>query len=261
MRLRISRVVLPALLLASALAAQAKPPKPITDPFVGSFGDGTGVLTIRKERSGYAGTFDFQGQRYPVSAAKTGERMIGTFVANGDSYMFTAAPSGGGLAVMLNGQTYQLSRQDGADRAPGAASLGAGQNAEGGSAAQSAQDRQLAQLLLSSPWCSFSYKSGYTHTSRNVFYPNGTLATSTNSEGGTVNQYGGGNVDVGGGATGSVHGQSQGGGQLRWKVQGGQLYLDQGSGFQAIAIRITRNSNGYPIITSLSDGAEYSQCK
>ena len=137
---------------------------------------------------------------------------------------------------------------------------GAGRGASGGAVDGSAQDQRLAQLLLSSAWCSFSYKSGYTSQSRNQFHRDGTLSVSTNSEGGTVNQYGGGNVDIGGGSVGSVYGQQQGGGRVQWKVQGGQLYLNDGSGFQAVPIRVTQNSNGYPIITAVNDGKEYSQC-
>ena len=117
------------------------------------------------------------------------------------------------------------------------------------------QDQQLRQLLLSSPWCSFSYSqtSGSTHTSRNVFYADGRLAVNTNYEGGTVNQFGGGNT-----ATGSVSTQAQGGDVIQWQVQGGQLYINAGQGMQLARLTISRNSNGYPIITT--DGKEYSQC-
>ncbi|MDZ4863290.1 MAG: hypothetical protein SGJ01_07570 [Gemmatimonadota bacterium] len=118
------------------------------------------------------------------------------------------------------------------------------------------QDQQLRQLLLSSPWCSFSYSqtSGSTHTSHNVFYADGRLAVNTNYEGGTVNPSGGGNT-----ATGSVATQTQGGTMIQWQVQGGQLYLDSGQGMQLAPMTVTRNSNGYPIITA--DGKEYSQCR
>ncbi len=123
-------------------------------------------------------------------------------------------------------------------------------------AAGSAQDQQLRDLLLSSAWCSFSYSqtSGSTSTSRNVFLADGRLLVNTNHEGGTVNQYGGGSTP-----NGSVYSQAQGGGTYRWQVQGWQLYLDGGEGFQAVPLSIARNSNGYPIITA--DGKEYSQCR
>lgn len=122
--------------------------------------------------------------------------------------------------------------------------------------AGSPQDQQLRDLLLSSAWCSFSYSqtSGSTNTSRNVFLADGRLLVNSNHEGGTVNQYGGGSTP-----SGSVYSQSQGGGTYRWQVQGGQLYLDGGQGFQAVPLSIARNSNGYPIITA--DGKEYSQCR
>jgi hypothetical protein len=127
--------------------------------------------------------------------------------------------------------------------------------------AASQQDQQLAQLLLSSPWCSFSYSqsSGRTSTSRNTFSSDGTLRVSSSSEGGTVNQSGGSSVDLGGGASGSLYSQHTGGGQVRWKVEKGQLWLDEGNGFQAMAMQISRNSNGYPIIKA--SGTEYMQCK
>jgi hypothetical protein len=122
--------------------------------------------------------------------------------------------------------------------------------------AASQHDQQLAQLLLSSPWCSFSYSqsSGRTSTSRNTFSPDGTLHVSSSSEGGTVNQSGGSF-----GPSGSLYSQHAGGGQLRWKVEKGQLWLDEGNGFQAMSMEITRNSNGYPIIKA--SGTEYMQCK
>jgi hypothetical protein len=126
--------------------------------------------------------------------------------------------------------------------------------------AASRQDQQLAQLLLSSPWCSFSYSqsSGRTSTSRNRFSSDGTVQVSSSLEGGTVNQSAG-SVDPGRGATGSLSSQPAGGGQLRWKVEKGRLWLDEGNGFQAMSMEVTRNSNGYPIIKA--SGTEYMQCK
>jgi hypothetical protein len=237
--------------------------RPVADPFVGSFSDGTGTVVFKKASKGYTGSFELQGQSFPVSAAKVGNRVIGTFEAGGNTYMFEAHAQGNGLAVSLNGQTFQLTRGDRALDQTGAAvprSGAAEGSATGGADGGGAQDQQLAQLLLSSAWCSFSYKSGYTTQSRNQFHRDGTLSVSTGSEGGTVNQYGGGNVDIGGGSVGSVYGQQQGGGRVQWKVQSGQLYLNDGSGFQAVPIRVARNSNGYPIITAVNDGKEYSQC-
>ncbi len=126
--------------------------------------------------------------------------------------------------------------------------------------AGTAQDQQLRQLLLSSAWCSFSYSqtSGSTSSSRSLFLADGRLQVGSSQEGGTVNQNGGGSVDLGGGATGSVYSQAQGGSMLKWQVQGGQLYVDAGQGMQLLALTITRNSSGYPIITAA--GKEYSQC-
>lgn len=185
---RLAMVVSSVLRFAPVLPAQTKPAQPAapaSDPFLGTFSDGTGALTIRKEPKGYVGTYDYQGQSFPVTAARSGGQLIATFEANGETYLFTARPSAGGLAVLLSGQTYQLARQAASGGPPPAGPAGVlppAVGAPGGTAA----DRQLAQLLLSSPWCSFSYKSGYARSSRNVFSQNGTLATSTNSEGGSV---------------------------------------------------------------------------
>lgn len=250
------------LLLAPLPTLQAQAGKVAADPYLGNFGDGTGGLTLKKAPKGYTGSFDLQGQSFPLTAAKVGDRVVGTFEAGGSTYMFEAHSANGGLAVTLNGQTFQLARQAvGAAPSLGSAPPPAGRAPGTGGAGGSPQDQQLAQLLLSSPWCSFSYHNGYTNQSRNVFHRDGTLSVNTNAEGGTVNPNGGGSVDIGGGASGSTYGQSQGGGSVQWRVQGGQLYLNAGSGFQAIPLRITQNSNGYPIITSVTDGREYSQCR
>jgi hypothetical protein len=60
-------------------------------------------------------------------------------------------------------------------------------------------------------------------------------------------------------ALAALGGQRQGGGQLRSRVQGGLLNLDDGSGFWPVSLAVTRNTNGYPIITA--GGTGYSQSR
>jgi hypothetical protein len=195
------------------------------------------------------------------TASSGGMKGFAAASLSGDSLQFMLADFGpDGAPNFATAQAIVLIRTGAAppDRVPVAPS---GQ-APGTPSSRSASgtDLQLAQLLQSSPWCSFQYNqtSGRTSTSRYIFRPDGTVTFGSNSEGGTVNQFGGGSVNLGGGATGSVYDQSQGGGRLRWKVQQGMLHLDDGKGFQPVALNVTRNSSGYPIITA--DGTEYSQC-
>jgi hypothetical protein len=196
------------------------------------------------------GELTLGGARWAFEGALSGERLE-----------LVAAPLGpDGTPVLEQATMVSLLRSSTTAQAAPAPVAPPSRPPGGAPAGATAQDRQLSQLLLSSPWCSFSYSqvSGATNTSRNVFLPDGRLEASTNYEGGTVNQQGGSTVNLGGGATGSVYSQSQGGGTLRWKVQAGQLHLDSGAGWQLVPLQVTRNSNGYPIITA--DGKEYSQC-
>ena len=108
----------------------------------------------------------------------------------------------------------------------------------------------LSQLLLSSPWCSFSYNkiSGATNTKRVQFYPNGRWADTSRYEG-----YSSGDA----GSFSSQHDSGDGG---AWKVTGEQLYMSGGEeGLAPVDLTVKRNSNGYPIL--LADGVEYSQCR
>jgi hypothetical protein len=220
---------------------------------------------IRGELSGNETIVQIEGRlenRNMVGTATSGG--ITGFAAaslNGDSLQFMIADLGpDGKPNFSTAQAIVLTRAGAASTVPPAAAPSGQAPAQAPPA--SGADQQLAQLLQSSPWCSFQYSqtSGRTSTSRYTFLPDGTVSFGTNTEGGTTNQFGGGTVNLGGGATGSVYSQSQGGGRLRWMVQGGGLLLDDGGGkgFQPVAMKVTRNSMGYPIITA--DGTEYSQC-
>ncbi len=249
---------------------------------------GTVTLTLRQDAAGKAtGTMSGNGATFQLAGQLQGPELVGTASGGGNSAWFEASLDGTELHLIVadvgpNGQPdldrakeIVLSRSASAQVEPPRASPAPPTPAAPRAAppapraaaapppapARSPQDEQLRQFLLSSAWCSFSYSqtSGTTHTSRNVFLQNGILLIGTNREGGTTNQSGGGTVDLGGGATGSIYSQSQGAQQARWQVQGGQLSLDVGQGMQPVAMQITRNSNGYPIISA--GGTEYSQCQ
>ncbi len=259
------------LVLASVLGTPAQA-QLYTGTYRGEAGDGSAMtMTLTQGQGGrVTGSYTGGGVTAPVNGQVSGGTLTGQLVLGGTRWAFegalngerldlVAAPLGpDGTPVLDQATIVSLNRSS--TTAP-ATPVPAPTGPPGGPAAGgSVQDRQLTQLLLGSPWCSFSYSqtSGATNSSRNVFLPDGRLQTSSNYEGGTVNQQGGGTVNLGGGATGSVYSQSQGGGTARWRVQGGQLHLDVGAGWQVIALQVTRNSNGYPIITA--DGKEYSQC-
>lgn len=116
----------------------------------------------------------------------------------------------------------------------------------------------LAQLLLSSAWCSFKYNktTGYSSQTRVQYFNDGSWRVGARSEGGSS------------GPNGSVYGQTDSTSVGRWSVAKGQFwfaYPPQQPGLPPgplfpVALKVTRNSNGYPIITS-PDGSEYSMCQ
>jgi hypothetical protein len=116
-------------------------------------------------------------------------------------------------------------------------------------------DQQVRDLLLSSAWCSFSYRStpgggGYGSSSsstRVVFRQDGTGARGSSSE--TYST----------GSGGQYAGARQGGDAFRWDVRGGRLLVDTGAGLEDVNLTATRNSNGYPILNA--GGVEYSMCR
>jgi hypothetical protein len=164
--------------------------------------------------------------------AKTREVM---FTASSDNSASGSAASGNPLA------------------AHGAASATGGAVSRG----MTAQDQQIANLLTSTAWCSFSYSGsttytgtsgGTTRTSRAVFRPDGLVTELKNGE--TVNS----------GSAGSAYGSNSNGQQARWKIENGQLMLSaNGVQWARQTMKIDKNSNGYPIITT--GGKEYMMCK
>jgi hypothetical protein len=120
---------------------------------------------------------------------------------------------------------------------------------------------QLAQLLLSSPWCHFSYSGGSmggtSRQERVVFSNNGSVSMTGGSEssysGQLNNQYGDQTAAWG---TGSANND---GTQGCWRAEGAVLFLTAPNGQQSqVLLQVTQNSNGYPIINA--GGKEYATC-
>lgn len=235
-------------------------------------GNGTAVtLTLRQARNGQI-TGTLQGNTtFQVKAQVTASGFAG-FASNREGKLYLEGQHAGtGLLVAMaevdaNGQpqpqtarTVAMGRvaagtgQAGARGAMANPAPGAPKAGSQGAVATSALDRQVAQLLLRSAWCSFSYSgvsgtsSGSSHSERVVFRADGTGARQTGGE----SYYSG--------SAGSVAGQSAGGEPFRWQMRGGLLNTSaDGATWAQTRLQITTNSNGYPIITA--DGKEYSMC-
>jgi hypothetical protein len=157
------------------------------------------------------------------------------------------------LVIVIEEARLVLDRQPAAapSRQPNGALTPPLPGPEPGPGAKPGQD-PLAQLLLSSAWCSFSYNtvSGTSSTSRAQFFPDGTW--SSGSRGETYSS----------GYGGTVAGQHDSGSGGHWSVQNGQLFMSnppEVPTLSPVPLTVTRNSSGYPIITA--DGKEYSSCE
>jgi hypothetical protein len=109
---------------------------------------------------------------------------------------------------------------------------------------------ELSALLLSSPWCFFSYSqvSGTTKQERVVFAADGTWGSGSRRESHSSGMYG------------TVSGRSDGQDGGRWVVKGARLLMGEGAAApEDVGLSVSRNSNGYPILKA--DGKEYSQCR
>lgn len=122
-------------------------------------------------------------------------------------------------------------------------------------------DAQLRQLLLSGPWCHFSYAGGSyggtTKQERVVFRADGTLTHS----GGAESSYSGQENNQYGDSTGNwgAWGGNRQATSARWQLKGGVLGLtEDGANWEFIALQVSRNSEGWPIINA--DGKEYFRC-
>ena len=154
--------------------------------------------------------------------------------AEGESDRVPFVLRGDTLTLTFEGVALQLSR-NGAAQAPARTEAG--------------RD-QLSQLLLSSSWCWLKYASGNTYTQKVRFAADGSWQDSSESDIGGSNVW----TQSSAQATGS---RASGG---RWQVRNGQLWLSSPDSpqLQPVELTITRNANGYPLITA--DGREYSMC-
>ncbi len=110
----------------------------------------------------------------------------------------------------------------------------------------------LAQLLLSSAWCTFKYNqtTGASTSTRYQFFSNGTYSNSGRGETYSSGRYG------------TVAGQHDSGGGGQWAVRNGLLYVSsppEQPDMQPARVTVTRNSSGYPILNA--DGVEYATCR
>ena len=219
------------------------------DAFVGTFSDGRLTVILTRSGSRYSGTARMPEGRFNIAAQKVGSRLVGTYTVDGQEYNFEAQVRGTTMTLATDDETYTLKRREAAS--PVQPSQGPpAQGASGGSAA----DGQLSQLLLGSKWCHFSYRgstnnsgSGTSYQESVVFGQDGTAQVRTGGE----NHSSGNN--------GSVNSQSSGGQTIRWKVQQGALHLSEdGVQWDAVALQVSQNSNGYPIVTA--GEKEYAQC-
>ena len=205
---------------------------------------------MHKQGSSYTGTITANGVDYPFSARKMGRSLVGTFLAQGQSFIFSAAVQGDQLTFVANGQTTVLQRASArtAGRSREEAG-GAGRSEAQAPRPATGQDAQIERILISSPWCYLHYSqiTGSTNTERGVFLRDGRLVVGT------------GHKMVSSGQNGTVYGSGNGSTEYRWRVQSNDLWISQDGGpFTQTGLRITQNSNGYPILNV--NGKEYNQC-
>lgn len=274
-----------------ALDAQARPqsPPPAAGGLSGTWqaptpAGGTVTLVLTQAGQRITGTLSGNGAQFQVEAelgedggfygtarGQGGALFIGGELQEGALGLALAELTADGMPDMRSAQELRMTRAAagavaaapgspgvpaGAGGAPGNAPAGGAAaapsaGAGGGVAAlgSTPQDQQIATLLLSSPWCWMSYSqiSGTTRTERLAFRQDGRFTSGQQRESAQNNQYG------------SYYGSGSDGQQGFWKVQSSQLMLSaDGQRFEALPLQITRNSNGYPIITA--NGREYYQC-
>ncbi|MBL8911967.1 MAG: hypothetical protein JNM17_14835 [Archangium sp.] len=151
-------------------------------------------------------------------------------------------------AAMAMAQQWMAQQQQGQGQGQPGQQQPAAPKKGGAVAPQPAGNDQLSRLLLSSNWCWLRYSNGNSYTQKVHFNANGTWQDFSESDI-YSNNYG---------TVAQATGNRTNGGQ--WAVKNGQFYLSspENPQLQLVPLTITRNSNGYPIITA--DGREYSMC-
>lgn len=179
---------------------------------------------------------------------RTTEAAIAVRRSAGGGAQATAAPAASAPAASVPAASAPASGR--APAPPAASSSPATRAPESPpSLGRTPMDQQVAQLLVSSPWCHLQYSQqmGATTTERVVFQANGRVAIGTDRESAVNNQHG------------VYYGRSNTGQQGHWRVENGALMLSEdGRSFAPTTLAISRNSNGYPIVTA--NGKEYYQC-
>lgn len=210
---------------AQAPEGKQQKDKPSCDGLVGTWQGPDSTIELKRD-----GTTEVNGVKYRYTA----NNKVITLVGSDGTFYFPYQLKGDTLNVLVNGSLQTFHCVVPGTTTPQRASAGNGQLSD--------------QLLTSSAWCTFSYNkiTGYSHTTRWTFYPDGTYSNGARTEG-----YSSG----GGGTMASQHDSRNGG---RWKVVDGQLYIGQ-TNLQPVQTVLKRNNNGYPVI--VADGVEYSQCK
>lgn len=188
---------------------------------------------------------------------------------DGETEAIPFSVAGGTLTITVNGIPIALEKagKGGAGTTPAPApaagnidpmgAQGAGGAAGAAGTAKNDLNDPLAKLLLSSAWCNFWFNktTGYSGSSRVQYFADGTYQLGAKSEG----------YSSGYGGTFASEGRS--GSSGRWYVQKGMLYGTPPPSdadpnpqtFYPFPVVVSRNSNGYPIITA--GGKEYSQCQ
>ena len=209
----------------SKSAGSAQPQKSPCDGLVGTWQGPESTIELKRD-----GTTEVNGIKYRYSANGS----VITLAGMDGTFNIPYQLKGETLVVLVNGQVQTFKCVVPGTTPEVNASGGSGQLSE--------------QLLLSSAWCTFSYNkvTGYSNSTRYVFYPDGTYGTGSRGEG-----YSSGY----GGTMASQHDSRTLG---RWKVVNGVLYLGQTS-LQPVQAYLKRSSNGP--LTVVADGTEYVQCK
>ncbi|HWA29337.1 MAG TPA: hypothetical protein VG734_27045 [Lacunisphaera sp.] len=89
----------------------ATPAPPPAHPAAGTWNEGQLTLTLNAAGEELQGELKLGDQKYPTTASGSGATIHGTFVANGDKFMYAAKVAGDTMEFQSDGQTYQLKRQ------------------------------------------------------------------------------------------------------------------------------------------------------
>ncbi len=236
------------------------------DPIEGTFQSNDLNVVVTRGAQGYSGVLFMRGEEYPFTATASGTRLSGSFAAAGQRYPFESRLAGDEMTLASGGKDYRMMRKGAATpsapRTSGgmpAAAAAAPAPASGGLGlvgATGVQERQIAQLLVSSAWCYMSYSGGSTYTGGSYGRTN-TQRVVFAADGNGTTTAGGENSNSGG--NGSVYSQGSNGQRFMWKVQGMNLVLSQdGVQWSPVPLQIYDNGSGAPIVKS--QGKEYSRC-